>query len=771
MLSRITSLLFDPVEEEEEGHEQESIPLADKSLEEGHAYTDQSDHERTLPNRVLTQQRPRTGQVYLQNGDAQNQSSSSDPRFNKRTSASSQSQSQSRSLAHLPPGRGDRRGSSYLTQHKVQRPFSGVPDAWRSGSDLDGSIHESIMSNTDLKQSSLTEDKLKQMEYMQNRLKQTLSDEELQQLESELESGSSDRPELEIDSHSRSEMPAYPQIPEYRFIRHKTSKQAAEDFLADSPDGTYLVRQRRPEATLALDLEDLIISVHHREDPAEEVSEEDDQIVADVTVKFSKFWHIPVSVYTGAEKKQIFTLSQKLDDDVTGGLRCFPSLVELLAYYENHPYRDEQMLGQLYGSAQGFKDLSKAAEENKSEVNQAKDAEVAKKSKPWYCSSEFYAISLIVFYFALGISYYSSLDGWTALDAAYFCVVVATTIGYGDNESISIQETQIFSAFYVLFGVAVVFSSVMILVEAVERKAKERSKEATKLAITSKFNPSNSPKKDVSKPGLGSQIISYWKSNSLLRAVVVWVIVVLIGMIFVTSYAVKTVAGDSSSYCIAESNTTASDLANGTYVSVVADSNETVVVVAKLIQTVEPDFERELKWEEAFYWAVITGTTVGFGDISLQSDGAKGFALLYLWVIVAATGIMLPEVSNLIKGGEGDLSKMLSRELDESLIREFDISGDGEVDKGEWLRAFLVALGYVDGDLCDIILSQFDQLDVSGDGNLSIEDILMATRAGKETPENRQEKADNAQRAQEWMNNSGEGGHGHGVKVGVFRKR
>ena len=98
--------------------------------------------------------------------------------------------------------------------------------------------------------------------------------------------------------------------------------------------------------------------------------------------------------------------------------------------------------------------------------------------------------------------------------------------------------------------------------------------------------------------------------------------------------------------------------------------------------------------------------------------------------LVVITGNFLQAMSGVLAGGDG-LEKLLKRGLDEDLINEFDVSGDGEVDKGEWLRAFLVAMDKVDGDLCDIILEQFDILDVSKDGSLSTEDILLATNINK----------------------------------------
>jgi len=625
-------------------------------------------------------------------------------------------------------------------QNEVRRPFSGKPPpssrAWSRG-DAD-SIHNDLMSSPNVDEyREVGHEKLQQMQFMKERIKQAIG---------------TDRTELELKNNSDdlnfSELPPIPNTAEYRFIRHRTSKKAAEDFLADSPHCTYLVRHLRPNATDALELQDLVLSVHEQETPETEFSDK----TAEVTVKFSKYRHIPLQVCVGSGRRQTFTLSHDFSVEQDEGFRCFSTLADLLVFYSNNPYKDDDKLEIMYGEAKSFK----TSQPNERIQGQKPESQTSKPElqgpvpKPFYCTSEFFAVCLIVFYFALGISYYASLEGWTPLQAAYFTVVVATTIGYGDNSAIDLKDVQIFSSFYVLFGVAVVFSSVMILVEFIEKKAKAKSKEATKQAITSKFNPNSVTKEVViTKISMPNRIKLVWKQHSLLRASVIWSGVVLVGMLFVTNYAIKL---DSKVDPYLNSTSANKTLADGD------DGDDDNAI----------PFSRPLRWEEAFYWAVVTGTTVGFGDISLQTEGAQAFAIIYLWVIVAATGILLPEISSLIKGGGGDLSKMLNRDLDEDLIREFDISGDGEVDKGEWLRAFLVALGYVDGDLCDIILSQFDMLDVSGDGNLSIEDILLATQKTPGNDARRQSIEQNQQAANNWqLNNSG--GGGHGIQVGARR--
>jgi hypothetical protein len=131
---------------------------------------------------------------------------------------------------------------------------------------------------------------------------------------------------------------------------------------------------------------------------------------------------------------------------------------------------------------------------------------------------------------------------------------------------------------------------------------------------------------------------------------------------------------------------------------------------------------------EGLYWVCITGTTVGFGDFSPETQDARLFAIFYLIFLVTATGGFLGEVGRHMDADRGSKrDEVLNRGLSVALIAELDEDGDGEVTRIEWLKGMLVALDEADGELIDIILQQFDNLDVDKSGSLDMEDIRAAT--------------------------------------------
>ena len=71
---------------------------------------------------------------------------------------------------------------------------------------------------------------------------------------------------------------------------------------------------------------------------------------------------------------------------------------------------------------------------------------------PFYKGKLFWSLTVIFLYFFIGTCYYHYKLGWDVDEAIYFAVVVATTVGYGDNASLSTDEAMLFTTFYVLGG-------------------------------------------------------------------------------------------------------------------------------------------------------------------------------------------------------------------------------------------------------------------------------------------------------------------------------
>ncbi len=83
------------------------------------------------------------------------------------------------------------------------------------------------------------------------------------------------------------------------------------------------------------------------------------------------------------------------------------------------------------------------------------------------------AVNLIAF----GTIFYTLVEGWQPLDAAYFCVVTLATIGYGDFA----PETglgKLFTIFYIVAGLGVISA----FIGTMTRVSVERAQQGKPLA-------------------------------------------------------------------------------------------------------------------------------------------------------------------------------------------------------------------------------------------------------------------------------------------------
>ena len=84
----------------------------------------------------------------------------------------------------------------------------------------------------------------------------------------------------------------------------------------------------------------------------------------------------------------------------------------------------------------------------------------------------FVALSALIGMIAIGTVVYHSLEGWSWVDSFYFSVCSITTVGYGDLAPTT-EGTRLFTAFYVLAGVAVAFTALGVLGANYLRRSQE----------------------------------------------------------------------------------------------------------------------------------------------------------------------------------------------------------------------------------------------------------------------------------------------------------
>ena len=145
-------------------------------------------------------------------------------------------------------------------------------------------------------------------------------------------------------------------------------------------------------------------------------------------------------------------------------------------------------------------------------------------------------------------------------------------------------------------------------------------------------------------------------------------------------------------------------------------------------------FVEDYTFVDAFYWTVVTSTTVGYGDMSPGLSSTKAFGMFYLVIAVGFMGNFLGQIGSLLtSGGDEKLDAILSKKLDIDALLQLDTDGSGEVSEMEYLVAMLTRMEYVTEDQIENILKSFRTLDVTGSGTLSVQDLLEALKKRPES--------------------------------------
>jgi hypothetical protein len=138
-----------------------------------------------------------------------------------------------------------------------------------------------------------------------------------------------------------------------------------------------------------------------------------------------------------------------------------------------------------------------------------------------------------------------------------------------------------------------------------------------------------------------------------------------------------------------------------------------------------PNQTYKMTFVNAIYWGLVTGTTVGYGDISPTTDGTKIFSMFFLVFAVITTANALSTVGDALMASPGKdaATAMLARKLDAEFLMSLDMDGSGDVTEFEYLAAMLIQLNHVDEDQIDSIMKAFRKLDIDGSGSLSVSDL------------------------------------------------
>lgn len=334
------------------------------------------------------------------------------------------------------------------------------------------------------------------------------------------------------------------------------------------------------------------------------------------------------------------------------------------------------------------------------------------------------ALLIIFLFLGSGAVFYPIYEGWTVLDSFYWGMVTITTVGYGDMGPVTVAG-RVFTSFYVMAGVGIIGVAVGIVggyvMEQQEKYTAIMLKEAQELALADHNDESSDSDDDADSTAnvLKAQSLAAKREMELLKRkfdASPLGCLYRFGMKWLKIFTpVSVVLGIGMAVMMTQEpmdpQITLCDDAGG-------DGNNGT-------DCLFPNQTYKMTFVNAIYWGLVTGTTVGYGDISPTTDGTKIFSMFFLVFAVITTANALSTVGDALMASPGKdaATAILARKLDAEFLMSLDMDGSGDVTEFEYLAAMLIQLNHVDEDQIDSIMKAFRKLDIDGSGSLSVSDL------------------------------------------------
>mmetsp|Transcript_144461 Transcript_144461/g.255202 ORF Transcript_144461/g.255202 Transcript_144461/m.255202 type:complete len:374 (-) Transcript_144461:32-1153(-) len=272
-------------------------------------------------------------------------------------------------------------------------------------------------------------------------------------------------------------------------------------------------------------------------------------------------------------------------------------------------------------------------------------------------------------------------EPYTLVETLYVMTQIITTVGYGEYHP-SQAGGYLFTALYVLTAIVLMASLGTVLTDYVVKGHNKIMSTALKDLHFARLPDldldGNEGICGMSIPmpalSLGNSAVSFSMSElspgtyAFLRALLIWLMCVLAGVIFFCTFP-----GEEKSFI------------------------------------------------EAFYMSVMTTTTVGFGDQVPATEEGRVFTCIWMLVGTAAFANMIANFSaaflaqrQLRKLERGDLTDITRDELFKSCHPE----GDYNISRADFILFMMKDIGALNSDMVDLLSANFDELDVSKSGFL-----------------------------------------------------
>jgi len=308
-------------------------------------------------------------------------------------------------------------------------------------------------------------------------------------------------------------------------------------------------------------------------------------------------------------------------------------------------------------------------------------------------------IGLLLFtWWVSGTAVMMLIEGYTFGTSIYIMSQIVTTVGYGDFCP-TVWYTQLFMSFYVILCILVIAGVVSSIADDVMSSFDKKLKQNVVAQTPRGINPEENSYRYI----YGQRFYEVWTkySDVLIAAGLFW------GMVSLGTWYFGYFQGCTCSY-------------GKTKIEGCSEATQEMCLATG---------GNDMTYMEAFYMSCITLTTVGFGDFTPMSQHGRIFGAVWMLLGVAATGNFVRAFSEVFM-----MEAQKSREVDvKSCFHIIDKDGDGTLDRFEFVSFILLEHGLVTAEMLNDINSQYDILDSSKTGRVTLQMIMDHETGGKLT--------------------------------------
>jgi Ion channel len=307
-----------------------------------------------------------------------------------------------------------------------------------------------------------------------------------------------------------------------------------------------------------------------------------------------------------------------------------------------------------------------------------------------------------ILYYALSILGFCYLvESWSIIDALYYATVLFCTIGFGDIEPDN-WYSQLYTIFLALYGVAflgIVLGAVIDYCLEYQHVQSEQRRRTVGTRVLYQLKEQQQQQQQQ-PPNTNSSVLLEDETD-------------------ISAPNINTITNSTNNNNNNHMPTLGEEIGKLILFEI------PVVSFAILIAIGIGHYEG---WTifESIYWCVISGATIGFGDIYPRLTYVKLLCVLYLPFVVAVMGDLLGRIVTIYMDRKRRCAEQqfLSRSLTLVDLQIMDADCNGRVDKAEFLAYVLCALQKVSKDDITDILDVFRRLDVDQNDYLTKSDLI-----------------------------------------------